>query len=127
MCDGDNFYYLRDVFSLRGSVGSCRLGNCPAHAKCDIRPSLLHSSLIKRRVLVTGGPHDFVLASRTGMTPTTEVQLVFALITVLGSGASVYVGVRVALAEIRTMQKSLERRVDKVEERLDRLEERYFK
>ena len=59
------------------------------------------------------------------MTP--ELQLVFALMTVLGSGGSVYVGVRVALAEIRTLQKSLERRVDKCEERLDRLEDKYFK
>jgi hypothetical protein len=68
---------------------------------------------------------QWVLASEGKMNP--EIQLVIALITVAGSGISVYVGVKVALAEIRTMQGALERRLGKVEDRLDRLEEKYFK
>lgn len=56
-----------------------------------------------------------------------ELQFAIALVTILGSGASVYVGVKVALAEIRTGLGSLEKRVERAESRLDRLEEKYFK
>jgi hypothetical protein len=58
---------------------------------------------------------------------TAELQLVLALLTVVGSGVSVYIGVRVSLAELRTSQRAQEKRLDKVEDRIDRVEDRMFK
>ena len=65
---------------------------------------------------------------------TTEVQLLIAIITVLGSGVSVYVGVRVALAEIRGDIKRLDAMIETIQaenteskSRIIRLENEYFK
>jgi len=61
----------------------------------------------------------------------TEWQLVIALITILGSGVAVYVGVRVAIAELKRDQRSNEREIFRLRDehgsRLDRLEAGYFK
>ena len=68
------------------------------------------------------------------MMSTIELQLVISFITILGAGVSVYVGVRVALAEIRMQQKNHDREIAEikntdireVKERLARLESIYF-
>lgn len=48
-----------------------------------------------------------------------QIHLLITFGGILGAGLSAYVGVKVALAEIRTEMK----RLDKIENRLDRLEE----
>lgn len=86
---------------------------------------------VRRRLLIAGlllglARGEQLLLARTGRM-TSEMQLIFAIITVCGSGVSVYLGVRIALAELRTNHASLDKRVEKTEARLDRLEARYFK
>jgi hypothetical protein len=53
-----------------------------------------------------------------------EIQVVISLLTVLGAGISVYVGVRVALAEIKTIQKQHEDELKDLAERIKYLERR---
>jgi len=66
-----------------------------------------------------------------------EIQIIISLITIIGSGVGVYVGVRVALAEIRKDIKALEnkdadiarlmeRDFQDLRGRVSRLEEQYF-
>lgn len=67
-----------------------------------------------------------------------ELQVIISLVTVIGAGISVYVGVRVALAEIRrdlraleTADAQLERTVARefsdIRDRVQRLEDTYFR
>ncbi len=55
-----------------------------------------------------------------------EIQLVISVITVIGSGISVYVGVRVAIAEIKGDIRRLDEAREDVSRRLDRLEGAHF-
>ena len=55
------------------------------------------------------------------------VQLTFAVLTIMGAGVSVYVGVKVALAEIRSDIDHQAERIASTEQRLTRLEEGYFR
>lgn len=66
-----------------------------------------------------------------------QMQIIISLITILGAGVSVYVGVRVALAEIRrdirslesadaALQRAIERDVSEMRARIERLESGYF-
>jgi hypothetical protein len=56
-----------------------------------------------------------------------EVQVIISLGTVICSGISVYVGVKVALAEIRRDIVAQQKQLDQHDERLNRLEAGYFK
>jgi hypothetical protein len=56
-----------------------------------------------------------------------EVQVIISLGTVICSGISVYVGVKVALAEIRRDIVAQQDRLEEHGRRLDRLEAGYFK
>jgi hypothetical protein len=60
------------------------------------------------------------------MTPT-EIQLLVSLLTITGSGISVYVGVKVAIAEIRGDITRHEMQINSLQSRVDRLEKPYFK
>lgn len=53
-----------------------------------------------------------------------EIQVAISLLTVLGAGISVFVGVRVALAEIKTVQKQHENELQDLAERIKYLERR---
>lgn len=66
-----------------------------------------------------------------------ELQLLFTFFTIIGAGVSAYVGVKVAITEMRTTLKALdqrqsndklvfEQRQDRLEERIDRLESPFF-
>lgn len=55
-----------------------------------------------------------------------ELQLILALVTVIGSGVGVYVGVRVALAEIKGDIRRLDSANEQASRRLDRLEGAHF-
>jgi hypothetical protein len=55
-----------------------------------------------------------------------ELNLLIALAGIFGSGLSAYVGVRVALAELRGDIRRLDKSVVKLEERASRLEQPYF-
>jgi hypothetical protein len=59
------------------------------------------------------------------VTPT-ELQLLISVLTIAGSGLSVYVGVRVAIAEMRRDIRNHERLLDDHKERIERLESPYF-
>jgi hypothetical protein len=54
----------------------------------------------------------------------TEIQVAISFLTILGAGISVYVGVRVALAEIKTVQKQHENELIDLAERIKYLERR---
>jgi len=63
----------------------------------------------------------------------TELQLIIAIVTVLGSGVSVYVGVKVALAEMRGDLKRHDelfelqgQKIDEATSRIVRLENQFF-
>jgi hypothetical protein len=56
-----------------------------------------------------------------------EVQVIISLGTVICSGISVYVGVKVALAEIRRDISFQQKQIDEYGERINRLEAGYFK
>lgn len=53
-----------------------------------------------------------------------EIQVLISFLTILGAGISVYVGVRVALAEIKTVQKQHESELMDLAERIKYLERR---
>jgi len=55
---------------------------------------------------------------------TIEIQVVISFLTVLGAGISVYVGVRVALAEIKIQQKQHDDELIDLAERIKYLERR---
>lgn len=55
-----------------------------------------------------------------------ELQVAVALTGILGAGLSSYIGVRVALAEIRKDLEAQKERIGQNEKRLDRLEASYF-
>ena len=61
------------------------------------------------------------------MLSSVELQLIISFITILGAGVSVYVGVRVALAEIKTQQKAHDKDIAELNKRVSRLEDAYFK
>jgi hypothetical protein len=54
----------------------------------------------------------------------TEIQVAISFLTILGAGISVYVGVRVALAEIKTVQRQHEDELKDLAERVKYLERR---
>lgn len=56
-----------------------------------------------------------------------EINLLISLAGILGAGLSAYVGVRVALAEVKGELKHHGEYIDQHAKRLDRLESRYFK
>ena len=56
-----------------------------------------------------------------------ELQLVVGILVVLGSGVASWVGVKVALAEMRQRQDNHDEDIGKLEKRVDRLEEKYFR
>jgi hypothetical protein len=53
-----------------------------------------------------------------------EIQVALSFLTMLGAGVSVYVAVRVALAEIKTIQKQHEDELKDLAERIKYLERR---
>jgi hypothetical protein len=55
-----------------------------------------------------------------------QVQVLISVLTIAGSGLSVYVGVRVAIAEMRRDIRSHDKQLDEVRERIERLEKPYF-
>jgi hypothetical protein len=55
---------------------------------------------------------------------TVEIQVVISALTILGAGISVYVGVRVALAEIKIQQKQHDEELKDLAERIKYLERR---
>ena len=55
-----------------------------------------------------------------------ELNLLISLAGILGAGLSSYVGVRVALAELRGEVKRLNKEIMDLESRADRLEKPYF-
>lgn len=55
-----------------------------------------------------------------------EINVLIALAGMMGSGFSAYVGVRVALAEVKGDVRRLQEDVAHVEERVERLEKPYF-
>lgn len=59
------------------------------------------------------------------MTPA-QLQLIIGVFTILGAAVTGYVGIKVALAEVRKDIKNLNEACDKLEKRLDRLENPYF-
>lgn len=123
--DGNNSNHQRRLFRSCGVNKILRRPGDASHLNGRRGSGVSFGRILTGNLLAHPKPEYSVLAQEERMTP--ELALVFALITILGSGASVYVGVRVALAEIRTFQKAQEKRLDKVEDRLDRLEERYFR
>lgn len=64
-----------------------------------------------------------------------EFQSLLSILTVMGAGVSVYIGIRVGLAELRRDLRALEKDLEELKNRelgeararLARLEERYFK
>lgn len=56
-----------------------------------------------------------------------EVDLLISLAGILGAGLSAYVGVRVAMAEVKNDLKHHAGYIAEHAKRLDRLENRYFK
>ncbi len=59
------------------------------------------------------------------MTPT-EIQLGLSVLTIIGAGIAVYVGVKVALAELRRDLAAQKDRITAISERITRLENPYF-
>jgi hypothetical protein len=57
----------------------------------------------------------------------TELHLMISFATVLGAGLSVYVGVRVALAEIRRDIAMICKDLERMDDRLNRLEDNYIR
>lgn len=55
-----------------------------------------------------------------------DIQIVISAITVIGAGISAYVGVKVALAEVRVEQKAQGERIKDVETDVRRLEDALF-
>ena len=55
-----------------------------------------------------------------------ELNLLISLAGILGAGLSSYVGVKVALAELRGEVKRLNKEIMDLESRADRLEKPYF-
>ena len=56
-----------------------------------------------------------------------ELNLLISIAGIMGSGISAYVGVRVALAEMRGDVKRLDKDVGMHDQRIARLEEPYFR
>ncbi|MDQ3802509.1 MAG: hypothetical protein M3416_01440 [Acidobacteriota bacterium] len=56
----------------------------------------------------------------------TETQLLLSIVTVAGAGVSVYVGVRVALAEVKRDIANLNKDCEESTQRIVRLENIYF-
>lgn len=59
------------------------------------------------------------------MTPA-QLQLLIGVFTMIGAAITGYVGIKVALAEVRKDIKNLNQACEKLEKRLDRLENPYF-
>lgn len=59
------------------------------------------------------------------MTPA-QLQLLIGAFTMIGAAITGYVGIKVALAEVRKDIKNLNEACSKLERRLDRLENPYF-
>lgn len=59
------------------------------------------------------------------MTPT-AIQLGLSVLTIIGAGVAVYVGVKVALAELRRDLSAQKDRITAVDSRVTRLENPYF-
>lgn len=55
----------------------------------------------------------------------TEIQVAISFLTILGAGISVYVGMRVLLAEIKTIQRQHEDELKDLAERVKYLERRH--
>lgn len=55
-----------------------------------------------------------------------QLQLLIGAFTMIGAAITGYVGIKVALAEVRKDIKSVNQACDKLEKRLDRLETPYF-
>lgn len=53
-----------------------------------------------------------------------EIQVIISFLTILGAGISVYIGVRVALAEIKTIQTQHHDEIRDLAERIKYLERR---
>ena len=60
------------------------------------------------------------------MIGTNEAQLIIAVLTMIGSGVMCYIGVRVALAEIRGDVKRHDEQISDMSDRIVRLENEYF-
>lgn len=56
-----------------------------------------------------------------------ELQLIVGMLVILGSGIASWVGVKVALAEMRQRQDNHDDDIKDIQRRLDRLEEKYFR
>lgn len=56
-----------------------------------------------------------------------ELQVIVGMLVVLGSGLASWIGVKVALAEMRQRQDNHDDQLEKIERRLDRLESKYFR
>lgn len=55
------------------------------------------------------------------------LQLLVGMLVILGSGVASWVGVKVALAEMRARQNNHDKQIDDIERRVTRLEEKYFR
>lgn len=56
-----------------------------------------------------------------------QLQVLIGALTMIGAAITGYVGIKVALAEVRKDIKTLNWLVEKLDERIDRLESPYFK